>query len=132
MALGFEEARAPRLTHNQALFRDINDRVRKLVGLAGETTFRKEFLCECASDACTEHIRITLAQYRHVHEAPITFAVVPDEAHVFADIERVTARNDGYWVVEKQDEAGRVARREWQRRARSDGGGGGGHRVPAA
>jgi hypothetical protein len=123
MTVGFELARTARLTHNQALFRDITERVWKVVGLAGDTIFREGFLCECGSDVCTEHIRITLAQYRQVRESPTTFAVVPDEVHVFADIERVIGRNDGYWVVEKQGAAGQIAKEDAKLWAHRDGGG---------
>jgi hypothetical protein len=125
MAVGFGEARAERLTHNQALFRDINERVDELLGRTPATAAREEFLCECASDACVEHITITPEQYRQVRASPVTFAVVADEAHVFADIEEVVARHEGYWIVEKQGEAAEVARAESEReRRRNDGGGG--------
>jgi hypothetical protein len=118
VAVGFGEVRAERLTHNQSLFRDINNRVEQLMGRAGETTARKEFLCECASDACVEHIMITLEEYAQVRASPVTFAVVADEAHVFADIEEVVARHHGYWVVEKQGEAAGVARAAAKRNGR--------------
>ena len=38
---------------------------------------------------------------------PTHFAVVPDERHVFADVERVVERHDRYWVVEKSGAAAR-------------------------
>jgi hypothetical protein len=122
MSVGSDEARAERLTHNQALFWDINERVEELLDRAASTTAREESLCECASDACTEHIAITLEQYREVRATPGTFAVAPDDAHVFADIERITAQNDGYRVVEKQGTAAQIAKEEFERRGRRDGG----------
>jgi hypothetical protein len=124
VVVGFEEARAERLTHNQALFRDINERVEQLVGRASDTTAREEFLCECASDACVQHITITLEQYREVRSSPVTFAVAADEAHVFADIEQVVARHEGYWVVEKQGKAAEVARADSEGDGRWHPGGG--------
>ena len=58
----------------------------------------REFLCECGREGCRELFTMTYADYREVHSAPSTFLVTPghdDPAH-----DRVTARLDGYWVVE--------------------------------
>jgi hypothetical protein len=37
------------------------------------------------------------------------FAVAPDEAHVFPEVEHVVERNERYWVVEKVGVAGELA-----------------------
>ena len=116
------EDRAARLALNQSMFRDINERLGALLGGRDDTFPREEFLCECASEVCVEHITLTVAEYRNVRADPATFAVFPDHAHVFADVERVVGTNSGYWTVEKQGTAAEVARAEALRRS-TDGGG---------
>jgi hypothetical protein len=94
--------RAARLARNQSLFRSINERI--VVVRSSTDQPRSHFLCECASAACVEHITITSAQYRHVRSNPVMFAVFPNPAHVFADVERVVDRHHGHCVIEKLGE----------------------------
>jgi hypothetical protein len=112
------EDRAERLARNQAIFRDINDRVGELRGTQDDTLIREAFLCECGSDFCVDHVALTLTEYRKVRAEPVTFAVVPSDGHVFPDVERVVEMNPGYWIVEKQGVAAEIVRAE----ARQNGG----------
>jgi hypothetical protein len=91
--------RAERLARNQSLFRSINERIVVLRSSTDQP--RSHFLCECASAGCVEHITITRAQYQHVRSNPVTFAVFPNPAHVFVDVERIVDRHPGHWVVQK-------------------------------
>jgi hypothetical protein len=112
------EDRAERFARNQSLFRDINNRLDELHRAHDETLPRDEFLCECASDVCVDHITLTLFEYRQLRENPVAFAVSPSGAHVYPEVERIVARTPGYWIVEKQGSAAAIARAE----ARQDGG----------
>jgi hypothetical protein len=96
------QGRAERLARNQILFRSINERI--VVLRTSTAQSRSHFLCECASAACVEHIAVTRAQYRHVRSNPVTFAVFPNPAHVFEDVERIVDRHHGHWVIEKLGE----------------------------
>lgn len=94
-------AREERLGANEALFREVNERVAEVAEqfLAGETPVN--FSCECGDRACAEQIAMTLGEYEAVRAKATRFAVAP--GHEIPDIERVVARHPNYLVVEKQD-----------------------------
>ena len=119
MAASHEDP-AERIARNQATFREINDGVNELFGARDAFVVPEAFrpaakaplplLCECGSVGCLEQIALTHDEYRHVRENPMTFAVCPGEAHVFPDVERVVAKHQNYWIVEKKGIAGEIAR----------------------
>lgn len=86
----------------QCLFRDVNDRIRALVG-----TDAPELLCECAKVECLALMKVPLADYERIRAVPTLFFVVP--GHVLPTAERVTESSDTYAVVEKVGAAGPVA-----------------------
>lgn len=94
---------------NQALWREVNERM-KAVNEAFEHAARfSEFLCECANRNCVEHVFMTLEEYERVRRVPTHFLVRPGERHVFPEVERVVEEHGGYVVVEKFGDAGRMA-----------------------
>jgi hypothetical protein len=102
-------AREERLGANEALFREVNERVAEVAEqfIAGETPVN--FNCECADRACAEQIPMTVGEYEALRKVETRFAVVP--GHEVPDIERVVERHEAYLVVEKQDpDAKEVAR----------------------
>ena len=104
-------AREERLGANEALFREVNERVAEVAEqfLAGETPATVNFSCECGDLACTEQVAMTVDEYEAVRAKATQFAVAP--GHEIPDIERVVARQPTYFVVEKQDpDAEEVAR----------------------
>jgi hypothetical protein len=105
-------AREERLGANEALFREVNERVAEVAEqfIAGETPATINFSCECGDGACAEQIAMTVDEYEAVRAEATHFAVAP--GHEVLDIERVVARHPTYFVVEKQDpDAEEVARR---------------------
>lgn len=92
---------------NEALFREMNERVEERVQAAAgeETTFA--ILCECADPNCAERITLTPAEYEAVHDDPAQFTVVP--GHAAIDVEEVVARNGRFEIVRKRGLAGDVA-----------------------
>ena len=98
------DARAERIGKNEALFREVNERIKEITAYDGDA----EFLCECGDDACTRPIRLTIEEYEQVRANPTHFAIVP--GHEVLDVERVVAQNERYAVVEKlHGEASRLA-----------------------
>ena len=92
---------------NEALFREMNERVQAQV-----LTERGEgelfvIVCECGDIECMDRIRVTTAEYDAAHAHPAQFIVV--EGHVARDIEEVVARQDRYVVVRKHGLAGEIA-----------------------
>ena len=60
------EHRETRAAMNQMLFRDVNERVKKLN--EGFTLFTPlgEWICECANDACTEKVEMSAVEYEKI------------------------------------------------------------------
>jgi hypothetical protein len=95
--------RARRIGENEALFREVNERINEL-----DSTFgieRREFtiVCECGKVSCAEHINIAHAHYAELRSDPTWFAVLP--GHELPSVETVVEKRSGYFVVQK-DEGG--------------------------
>jgi hypothetical protein len=106
IAVDLEEKRA----RNEALFRDVNERIEEVTTDLGEDGGQAErigFVCECGIEDCTELLEATVAEYEAVRASPRHFLVLP--GHEDTNTERVVERNSGFFVVEKLDEAGEVA-----------------------
>ena len=100
-----ETAREVRVARNEALFREVNERVKELnVGLHVDTP---EWVCECPDVECVQQIPLSLADYERIRRIPTHFLVLP--GHVYAAVERVVEEHEGYVVVEKHGNAGAEA-----------------------
>ena len=103
------EAEKQRVAENEALFRDVNERIEQTDEELQTMEPRQwEFLCECGDATCTTLVSLTLAEYEHVRSSPVYFAVVP--GHEIPEIERVVARNDRFAIVEKVGPEARIVR----------------------
>ena len=101
------DERAVRAARNQALYREINERVRA-INLAFDSVLPLgDWICECANQTCMERLSLTHEEYEGLRADGTRFAVVPDEDHVFPEVD-VVERNERYWVVEKIGTAARV------------------------
>jgi hypothetical protein len=99
-------SRAVRSAKNEALFREVNNRILDAVDTVEDEGL--EVLCECSDSSCTQIFPITLDEYRAVRARGERFAMLAD--HEDPTLERVVERNDRFIVVEKLEEAGEVAR----------------------
>jgi hypothetical protein len=91
-----DEERARRIGKNEALFREVNERIGEIA--VGNRT---DFLCECADPACTQPISLTLEDYEQLRADSNLFGIVP--GHEEPDVEAVVDRRDGYVVVKKRE-----------------------------
>ena len=98
-----------RAGQNQALFREVNERINALQERRAVWVTISEWVCECADESCTERIGMTPEEYEELRANPVHFAVAPAEVHVVPEVERVVEERERYWVVEKQGEAAEVA-----------------------
>jgi hypothetical protein len=98
------ERRVERIGQNEALFREVNERIRDV-----SNGSEMEILCECGDTDCTVSLRITTGEYEGLRADPTRFAVA--HGHVEPDVEQVVFSNDRYSVVEKFGEATRIAHR---------------------
>jgi hypothetical protein len=95
--------RAARQARNEALHREVNERIARMDKSADtswatdDETF--EFLCECGDDGCDVHVRMPLPAYEHVRQQNDRFVVAP--GHEDLRIEWVVNRTSEYVVVDK-------------------------------
>jgi ATP sulfurylase len=94
---------AVKAARNQALWREVNERIRVVAQTSGEM----EFLCECANLECTETINLSVAEYEHIRSSPVRFPIM--RGHDFPEVENVVQENDRYVVVEKIGKAAEEA-----------------------
>jgi hypothetical protein len=89
--------REDRIARNEALFREVNERVREVQATDAEEPIG--FLCECGREECTETVFLSIAEYENVRSDPRHFVVVP--GHQIGDVEEGVGGNDRFLVVEK-------------------------------
>ncbi len=94
------DERVRRVGENEALYREVNERVLELNDHFGVDQERIDFICECGYAECTERISLTRDDYEHVRESGKRFAIVP--GHELPDLETVVERNERFAVVEKR------------------------------
>jgi len=98
-----------RTGENEALFRELNERLRDRKRDHSAWALPSLWICECAEETCTERIEMSPLEYEKLRSVPTHFAVVPNEQHIALEVERIVEKHDGYWVVEKIGEAAETA-----------------------
>ncbi len=96
------ESPEERMVKNEALFRDVNERMRTIdrgLGVPPNEEDRWAFICECVNVNCADRIELTLDEYEQARARSDRFIVVP--RHERPDVERVIRRNERFAVVEK-------------------------------
>ena len=102
---------AERVGKNEALFREVNERIMEMsdqfTAFAGDDE-ALEFVCECSDPGCHTAVRLRPADYEVVRRTATTFLVAPE--HVWnPEHEAVVHRNDTYWTIEKRGQAAEAA-----------------------
>ena len=92
---------------NEALFREVNERIEDVSTTLVPDEEQMEFLCECDDTACTEKVSATRAEYEAVRAVGTHFIVTP--GHQDPGVESVVQQNDRFLVVEKEGRAGHDA-----------------------
>jgi hypothetical protein len=89
------DERRVRAAKNQALFREVNERIEEL----GLVLSPLMFVCECLDTACSESLPLTRDEYEAIRADPSQFVVLP--GHAVPGIEAVVAQTERYAVVRK-------------------------------
>jgi hypothetical protein len=106
------EERLERKARNEALIREVNERIEDVDKAAEETNIAPEgaqfeFLCECGGGpgeiGCEEHVEMTIQEYEAIRSQNDRFAVYP--GHENEAVERVIARGERFLVVDKRPAA---------------------------
>jgi hypothetical protein len=93
--IGNVSSREEAVGKNEAVFREVNERIRELTMLDDDA----EFLCECGDPTCVQPITLRLDEYEAVRDEATHFLIVP--GHDLPDLESVVRENDRYAVVRK-------------------------------
>jgi hypothetical protein len=102
------EPRLTRLAKNEALFREVNERISEITQELASGMANREpidgLVCECSDPECLERLGpITIAEYEAVRQDPRRFIIVA--GHQAADVEDIVDRQPTYWTVEKHEGA---------------------------
>jgi hypothetical protein len=92
------------LASNQALFREVNERISELAsGFDLANGLKMDLVCECSDPACTLILHVPVLEYERVRLHPARFLIHP--RHDVPQIETIVGAGRGYEVVEKLDDA---------------------------
>ena len=98
--------RERRLGLNEAVFREVNERISEVNETFGSSvpsewsTGELDLICECDDTSCVERISMPVAAYEQVRADPRQFVIVP--GHEDHAVEDVVARENTYNVVRKR------------------------------
>jgi hypothetical protein len=93
------DERARKIGLNEAVFRQVNERIQDVAQTFGLGDRTLDLVCECGDGSCTLQIRMTTEEYEAMRGDPTLFAVSP--GHEMPDVEDVVEKHDGYDVVRK-------------------------------
>jgi hypothetical protein len=93
------DERVRRIEMNEKVFREINERVRKISDTFGAGESELEILCECGDRSCTDTLELPLSEYQAVRADRQLFVVKPGHELEFA--EHVVEERGGHVIVRK-------------------------------
>ena len=100
---------------NEAVFREVNERIEDLAHSFQLDRGPLDLVCECGDASCTQQITMTAQEYNRLRDDPALFAVYP--GHEVPDVEDVVEKRAGYDVVRKHaGDPARLAERTDPRR----------------
>lgn len=97
-----------RVGQNEALFREVNERIERVSDALEVTPQRLAILCECGDIDCMQQLEVTQEEFERVRRDPTLFFVC--SGHSDNGVEDVVEHHDRYDVVRKISEAAKVAR----------------------
>ena len=91
--------REERIGMNEAVFRDVNERIQGVATTFNLTTEPLDMICECGDAGCVQRISLTRGEYEEIRSDATHFAVAA--GHQAPDVEEVVDRRGGYDIVRK-------------------------------
>jgi len=95
------EERERRIGRNEALFREVNERIERVSQALQVEPERLRILCECGDNSCFEQVEVSLPEYERVRANATLFFVSP--GHENADLEEIAEEREAYNVVRKKE-----------------------------
>lgn len=101
--------REQRLGVNEAIFREVNERLEGLAKHFGRDQEESlDLVCECRKATCIQRIAMSRAEYEALRSEDTHFALYP--GHADPEIEHVISSHAGYEIVAKEGPAAEAAR----------------------
>jgi hypothetical protein len=85
-----------RAGRNQAMFREVNERIGEL---SKQWASAPQFVCECENTRCAETLTVSVEEYERVRSDPGCFFVAL--GHEVGEVEETVSSTDHYAVVRK-------------------------------
>jgi hypothetical protein len=95
------DERTKKVARNQAMYRQVNERIEELNEAFGEMSGEFVVVCECGDPMCAEQIALSREAYERTRANSAQFILKP--GHQAADIEDLIAREADYVIVEKHE-----------------------------
>jgi|SRR5579884_1805947 len=92
--------RARRVGENEAVFREVNERIEGLDRTFARLKTTLKVVCECGDLGCLDRFELDIDDYAAVRADPALFILMP--GHEAPDVEDVLERRDGYVVIRKR------------------------------
>jgi len=93
------DERERRVGLNEALFREVNERIQDVAGRFDMNAL--DLICECGDPSCVARISMSRNDYEQVRADPLQFAMAP--GHEDASVERVIGRDKSFHLVRKHE-----------------------------
>jgi hypothetical protein len=94
------DERQRRRAANEAVFREINERLEAVNEAFGSLTDTFEVLCECGDARCAQRLPIPPTEYERIRSDPTHFVLAP--GHSAPDVEAVITQGPTWLVVQKR------------------------------
>jgi hypothetical protein len=94
-------SRDERIGLNEAIFREVNERIENLAEKFELKDQPLDLICECGDADCVRRISMTRAEYEEIRSDPRQFAVHP--GHEYPEVEEIVGRRGGYDIVSKNE-----------------------------
>jgi hypothetical protein len=93
------EGREERIGRNEALFREVNERIERISATLQVSNEKLQILCECGVPTCLDQIEVPVGDYERVRAQSTLFLIRPGHEH--GDLEEIVERHHGYHIVRK-------------------------------
>ena len=94
------DERERRLGVNEAMFREVNERVEEINKAFGSITGQFEIFCECGDASCAERLTVPMSEYERVRSDSKQFLLMV--GHEDPTVERMIENHDSFVIVEKE------------------------------
>jgi hypothetical protein len=94
-------SREDRIGLNEAVFREVNERIESLASTFQLGSEPLDLICECGDASCVQRIQMTAAEYENVRSESHQFAV--HHGHVAPEVEEIVDHRAGYDLVRKDE-----------------------------